>query len=152
MKWLSKDDIFRIPVMGWMMRMAGDVSVTRSDRSSRVEAVELCRDRLAKNVSVMIFPEGTRSKTVDLLPFKDGAFRLAVEAQLPILPMAVAGTRTAMGKGSLLFGRARAEVRVLEPIPTQGLTLADVPALRDRTRALIQSTRDDLARELEDRR
>jgi 1-acyl-sn-glycerol-3-phosphate acyltransferase len=148
MKWLSKDAIFKIPVMGWMMRMAGDVSVTRSERSSRAEALEQCRDRLARKVSVMIFPEGTRSRTGDLLPFKDGAFRMAVELGVPILPMAVAGTRGAMGKGSLVFGRARAEVRVLEPIPTQGLSQADVPALRERVRSLIQEARDHLVVEL----
>src|SRR5690554_264205 len=106
MKWLSKDTIFKIPIMGWMMRMAGDISVTRSNRSSRASAIEQCRDRLQKNVSVMIFPEGTRSKTSELLPFKDGAFRLAIELGLPILPIAVAGTRSAMQKGSLVFGRA----------------------------------------------
>ena len=93
MKWLSKDSIFRIPVMGWMMRMAGDISVRRTERSSRVEALEQCRDRLERRVSVMIFPEGTRSKTGELLPFKDGAFRVAIEAGAPILPIAVAGTR-----------------------------------------------------------
>jgi 1-acyl-sn-glycerol-3-phosphate acyltransferase len=148
MKWLSKDAIFKIPVMGWMMRMAGDVSVTRSERSSRAEALEQCKDRLQRNVSVMIFPEGTRSKTGDLLPFKDGAFRLAVELGVPILPMAVAGTRGAMGKGSLVFGRARAEVRVLEPIPTEGMKISDVPALRERVREMIQETRDRLVGEL----
>jgi 1-acyl-sn-glycerol-3-phosphate acyltransferase len=148
MKWLSKDTIFRIPFMGWMMQMAGDIKVTRTDRSSRAEAVEQCKDRLAKKVSVMIFPEGTRSGTGELLPFKDGAFRIAIELGLPILPMAVAGTRGAMRKGSFLFGRTRAEVRVLEPVSTEGMTLRDAQALRDRVRAAIQSARDDLAREL----
>jgi 1-acyl-sn-glycerol-3-phosphate acyltransferase len=148
MKWLSKDTIFKIPVMGWLMKMAGDISVSRSKRSSRAEALEECRDRLAKNVSIMIFPEGTRSKTGELLPFRDGAFRLAVELKLPILPMAVAGTRGAMRKGSLVFGRARAEVRVLEPIHTDHLSISDVPALRDQVRAQIQAARDELAREL----
>jgi 1-acyl-sn-glycerol-3-phosphate acyltransferase len=149
MKWLSKTSIFRIPVMGWMMRMAGDIAVSRDARSSRAEALEQCRERLARGVSVMIFPEGTRSRTGELLPFKDGAFRLAIEEGIPILPLAVAGTRSAMRKGSLVFGTARAEVRVLEPISTEGMTLADVPALRDRTRALIQAERDRLVAELE---
>jgi 1-acyl-sn-glycerol-3-phosphate acyltransferase len=148
MKWLSKESNFQIPVMGWLMRLAGDVSVRRSDATSRVEALEACRERLGQRVSVMIFPEGTRSTTGDLLPFKDGAFRLAVESGVPILPIAVAGTRGAMKKNSLLFGRARAEARVLEPVPTAGLTLEDVPRLRDDVRALIQAARDDLVREL----
>lgn len=147
MKWLSKDTIFRIPIMGWMMRMAGDIAVTRSRRTSRAEALEQCKERLERRVSVMIFPEGTRSGTGELLPFKDGAFRVAIESGVPILPMAVSGTRGAMRKGSLLFGRSRAEVRVLEPIETTGMTLRDLPELRDRVRSLIQSARDQLAAE-----
>ncbi len=149
MKWLSKESIFKLPFMGWMMRMAGDIPVRRGERASRAEALEECRDRLAKRVSVMIFPEGTRSRTREMLPFKDGAFRLAIEAGVPILPLAVAGTRDALPKGSMLFGRATAEVRVLEPVPTEGLTLADVAALRDRVRDIIQEARDRLFSELE---
>lgn len=152
MKWLSKESLFRVPFMGWMMRMAGDIAIHRNQRSSRVEAMEECRDRLRKRVSVMIFPEGTRSRTRDLLPFKDGAFRLAVETGAPILPLVVAGTRGAMPKGSWVFGRSRAEVRVLEPIPTEGLSLADVPALRDRVRTLISEAREALFRELDSAR
>jgi 1-acyl-sn-glycerol-3-phosphate acyltransferase len=148
MKWLSKLTIFRIPVMGWMMRMAGDVPLVRGDRSSAVNALAACRDRLEKRVSVMIFPEGTRAARAELLPFKDGAFRLAVEAQVPLLPIAVAGTRDAMAKGSFRFRRANAEARVLDPVETTGLTLDDVPELRERVRALIAAARDDLVREL----
>ncbi|HEX5580097.1 MAG TPA: lysophospholipid acyltransferase family protein [Gemmatimonadaceae bacterium] len=148
MKWLSKDTIFKIPVMGWMMSMAGDVRLTRGDRSSAARAIAACRDRLAKRVSVMIFPEGTRSRGGELLPFKDGAFRLAIEAGVPILPIAVAGTRHAMAKGSFRFRRANAICHVLEPIPTEGLSLADVPDLRDRVRALLMETRHRLEHEL----
>ncbi|HET7322338.1 MAG TPA: lysophospholipid acyltransferase family protein [Longimicrobiaceae bacterium] len=148
MKWLAKAELFRIPVMGWLMRMAGDIAVKRGHRASGLEALAECRDRLEKHVSVMIFPEGTRSRTGELLPFKDGAFRLAIEGGAPILPLAVAGTRGAMRKGSALFGRATAEVRALEPIPTEGLTIHDVPDLRDRVRALIQEERNRLAAEL----
>jgi 1-acyl-sn-glycerol-3-phosphate acyltransferase len=84
-----------------------------------------CRDRLAKKVSVMIFPEGTRSRSWEMLPFKDGAFRLAIESGAPILPIAVAGTRDAMAKGTFRFLPARAIAQLLEPIPTTGMTLAD---------------------------
>ncbi len=148
MKWVSKETFFRLPAMGWMMRMAGDIEVQRGNNRSRLRALEGIRDRLGKRVTVMIMPEGTRSRTGNLLPFQDGAFRTAVEAGVPILPMAVAGTRHAMAKGSLLFNRARAEVRVLEPVETAGLTLDDVPELRERVRGLIQAARDDLRREL----
>jgi len=148
MKWLSKDTIFRIPVMGWMMRMAKDVPVRRGEKESAVAALAECRDRLARRVSVMIFPEGTRSRTDELLPFKDGAFRIAIESQAPILPIAIAGTRDCMAKGSFAFRRAHARARVLDPISTSGLTLADLATLRDRTRATIDAARRALQREL----
>jgi 1-acyl-sn-glycerol-3-phosphate acyltransferase len=148
MKWMSKDTIFRIPFMGWMMRMAGDIYLRRGDRSSVLDAIAAARDRLDKRVSVMIFPEGTRSRGAELLPFKDGAFRLAVEAQVPVVPIAVAGTRRCMAKGSFIIQRARAVARVLEPIDTAGLTLADVASLKRRVRDVIDQARRDLQREL----
>jgi 1-acyl-sn-glycerol-3-phosphate acyltransferase len=144
MKWLSKAELFRIPIMGWMMWLVGDIPVRRGFGPSAVEAMNRCRAVLRKRVSVMIFPEGTRSKTAELLPFKDGAFRLAVEAGVPILPLALAGTRTALPKHDWRFGRSVAEVRVLEPVETAGLTLADVPALKERVRQVIVQARSGL--------
>jgi len=148
MKWLSKAEVFRVPVMGWMMRMAGDIGVHRGRVTSRAEALEGMRDRLGRNVSIMIFPEGTRSPTHQMLPFRDGAFRVAIENGAPILPLAIAGTRHAMARGSLVFKRARAEVRVLEPIETAGMTMDDLPALREETRRRIDEARQQLQREL----
>jgi 1-acyl-sn-glycerol-3-phosphate acyltransferase len=148
MKWMAKDTIFKIPVMGWMMRMAGDIPVTRGSRDSAVQAIAAGRDRLLKKVSVMIFPEGTRSTGVEMREFKDGAFRLAIEQGVPILPIAVAGTRHAMAKHSFQFRRAEALCRVLPPVDTAGLTLADLPALRERVRALIDDARHTLHRDL----
>jgi len=147
MKWLSKAELFRIPIMGWMMWLAGDIPVKRGFGPSAVEAMERCRKALRQRVSVMIFPEGTRSKTAELLPFKDGAFRLAVEAGVPILPLALSGTGTALPKHGWRFGQSAAHLRVLEPVDTAGLTLADVPALKARVRDLIVRTRDSLAAE-----
>jgi 1-acyl-sn-glycerol-3-phosphate acyltransferase len=151
MKWLSKDTIFKIPVMGWMMRMANDIPIARGNKESVVSALAGCRDRLSKHVSIMIFPEGTRSTTDELLPFKDGAFKLAIEAGAPILPIAVAGTRNCMAAGSFAFRRAYAKARVLAPIPTAGLTKDDVPALRDRVRDMIAAARRELQREIADK-
>jgi len=122
--------------------------VDRTSRTSGADALERCRDRLGKRVSVMIFPEGTRSRGRDLLPFKDGAFKLAIEAGVPVLPIVVAGTRHCMAKGSFRFRRANAACCVLEPIGTAGLSLDDVPALRERVRAVIDDGRRALAREL----
>ena len=148
MKWLSKDAIFRVPFMGWMMRMAGDVEVVRNDPTSRLRAIDGMRDRMHKRVSVMIFPEGTRSPTDEMLPFRDGAFRLAIEEGAPVLPLVVAGTRDAMAKHSFTFNRARAEVRVLPPVETTGMTPDDAPALRERVRGIIATARAELRRDL----
>ena len=139
MKWLSKEDFFKYPVVGWLMRMAGDIRLVRGERDSVIAAMAACRDRLEKKVSVMIFPEGTRSHDGELKEFKDGAFRLAIEAGVPILPLAVNGAYTALHKGDWRFDVTDAEVRVLEPIPTDGLTLADLPQLRDQARDAISA-------------
>lgn len=148
MKWLSKDTVFKIPFMGWMMQMAGDIKLVRGNRDSAADAIVQCRDRLAKKVSIMIFPEGTRSRSGEMLPFKDGAFRLAIETGSPILPIAVAGTRHAMAKGTFKFQRAHAIAAHLAPIETTGLTMNDITALKERARVAIDEGRRTLAREL----
>ncbi len=145
MKWLSKAELFRIPIMGWMMWLVGDIPVKRGFGPSALEAMARCRKALDQRVSVMIFPEGTRSKTSELLPFKDGAFRLAIESGVPILPLAVSGTGTALRKHDWRFGRSDAEVRVLEPVETTGLSLSDIPELKARVRQTIVEARDALA-------
>jgi 1-acyl-sn-glycerol-3-phosphate acyltransferase len=147
LKWMSKVEMMKIPLVGWMMRWARDIPLDRSSSSSGAAALAASRNRLNHKVSVMIFPEGTRSKTGELRKFRAGAFNLAIDTQLPILPLAVYGTRDALRKSDWRLGNARAEVRVLEPIPTVGLTTADMPALRDQVRDLIVSTRDELRRE-----
>lgn len=148
MKWMSKDTMFKIPFMGWMMRMAGDIKLIRGRRESAIDAINQCRDRLKKKVSIMIFPEGTRSRTWEMLPFKDGAFRLAIEAGAPVLPIAVVGTRGAMAKGTFRFLPARAIAQTLEPVDTSEMTLADIPKLKEIVRDRIEAGRLALALEL----
>jgi 1-acyl-sn-glycerol-3-phosphate acyltransferase len=144
MKWLAKQEFFRIPAVGWMMRLAGDIPLRRGERDSTIAALAACRERLDELVSVMIFPEGTRSRTGELGEFKDGAFRLAIEAGVPVLPLAVHGARAALRAHDWRFEYATAEVRVLEPVETTGMTLADVGALRDRVRARIAAELDTM--------
>jgi len=146
MKWLSKAEMFKIPLVGWLMRLAHDVPLRRGERDSVVAALAACRDRLERRVSVMVFPEGTRSASGEMGQFKDGAFRLAIEAGVPVLPLAVHGTRTALRKHDWRLGRAHARVRVLEPIETSGMTLDDVGRLRDLTRDRIVDAVTDLNR------
>jgi 1-acyl-sn-glycerol-3-phosphate acyltransferase len=137
MKWLSKAEFFKFPLVGWLMRMAGDIRLVRGNKASVAAAMKACEDRLAKRVSVMIFPEGTRSADGELGPFLRGAFKLAIDMQLPVLPLAVHGTRTALRKHDWRLGVSDADVYVLDPIDTTGMTSADVNALRDRVREAI---------------
>jgi 1-acyl-sn-glycerol-3-phosphate acyltransferase len=132
MKWLSKIEMLRIPVLGWIMRIAGDIPVERGTRVSAAKAMRRCLEVLRSGMSIIIFPEGTRSTTGELLPFKDGAFRLAIDAGVPILPLVVRGTSTALPKHGWRVGRSDAEVRVLPPVDTAGLGHKDIQALKDR--------------------
>ena len=144
MKWLSKDQFFRFPLVGWMMRLVRDIPLVRGNRESAIAALAHCRQRLDDRVSVMIFPEGTRSTSGEMGPFKDGAFSTAIDAQVPILPLVVIGTSSALRKHDWRFHRSTAEVHVLDPIPTDGLGSEDVVALRERVRDLIAARRSEL--------
>ncbi|MBI5545952.1 MAG: 1-acyl-sn-glycerol-3-phosphate acyltransferase [Deltaproteobacteria bacterium] len=137
MRWVAKEELFRQPVIGWLMRCGGDIPLRRGERASVEDMFRACRETLAAGVSVMLFPEGTRSPDGLLQSFKDGAFQIAIEAQVPVLPVVVQGTRECRPKGSLWFGEARAVARVLEPIPTAGMTVDQVPKLRALVHARI---------------
>lgn len=137
MRWISKEELFELPLLGTLMRLGGDIALRRGDANSVRDMMAECRATLERGLSVMIFPEGTRSRDGSLGAFKDGAFRLAIEAQVPLLPVALAGTRDCLPRGSGALGEARAVARVLTPIDTRGLTLDDVATLRERVRAQI---------------
>jgi len=148
MKWVSKAEFFRIPIVGWEMRLAGDIALRRGSPTSAGQAMADARAALRHNVSVMLFPEGTRSPTGELLPFKDGAFRLAIKAGVPVLPLAVAGTGTALPKHDWRFGRAAAVVEVLPPVETANLTLNEAGALREQVREMIEQARNRLREDI----
>jgi 1-acyl-sn-glycerol-3-phosphate acyltransferase len=144
MRWIAKEEIYRMPLLGWLMRSGGDIPLRRGDRESVAEMFRESKRALAAGISIMMFPEGTRSADGSLGAFKDGAFQLAVDAQVPVLPLALAGTRACRPKGSLWFGDARAIVKVLEPIPTKGLGPEDVAIVREQARSRIAEAVVDL--------
>lgn len=144
MKWLSKIEIMWVPVLGWLMWAARDVGVKRGRSTSAKLAMAECRNRLAGRVSVIFFPEGTRAPTDQLLPFKDGAFRLAVETGVPILPVAIHGTRFAIARHDWRINPATAVVEVLEPEPTVGV---DQQELKARVKRRIEEARERLRHE-----
>jgi 1-acyl-sn-glycerol-3-phosphate acyltransferase len=148
MKWLSKQSIFKVPFLGWCMYLVGDVAIRRGEKDSIGVAMGRMRRWLERDVPVMMFPEGTRSADGSLGAFKDGAFRLAIEAQADLLPVALRGTKKALPKHAWRFGRSTARVRCGAPISTEGMSLDDLPALKERAREQIMELRDQLDAEL----
>ena len=115
-KWVSKIENFRVPIVGWNMRLNRYIPLRRGDKTSVLKMLDSCRRELATGSSVMMFPEGTRSQTNDLRPFKPGAFDLAKSVGVPILPVVLQGTRQALPTHGLTCGRADIVVRVLPAI------------------------------------
>lgn len=138
MKWLSKRSIMRIPLLGWQMRLAGDIALERGDKESARRAIEEMQKRFERKLSVIVFPEGTRSADGSLGNFREGSFRLAIEQGVDIVPLAVAGTETALPKHSIIFRHTTASVTVLAPVSTAGLGKADAPRLAALVREKIR--------------
>jgi len=136
---LYKAELRRFPLMGIIFDVGGFVAVERGDREKSLAAISRGAASLRSGNSFLIFPEGTRSRTGQLLPFKKGGFIMAIEAQVPIVPVAVHGGRNAMRKGSAFVQPVMVNVHVGPPIPTAGLTMADRDALITRVRTDIQA-------------
>jgi 1-acyl-sn-glycerol-3-phosphate acyltransferase len=96
LRMITKAELFRVPIWGGAMRESGFIAIDRSNRQRAVESLEIAKRSLASGVHIWIAPEGTRSRSGELLPFKKGGFALSLEAGLPILPVAIKGTRDAL--------------------------------------------------------
>ena len=137
-KWLAKAELFRIPLLGWMLRMAGDIPVERSVPRQSARAMLTCAKYLRQHCSVVFFPEGGRSLDGEIQQFNDGAFRLALREHVPILPLVVHGTANALPRKTWLFGQNQdVWLRVLKPVPVEGWTSYQSAELRDSVRQSI---------------
>jgi 1-acyl-sn-glycerol-3-phosphate acyltransferase len=139
---LYKAELRRFPLMATIFDVGGFVAVERADRDKALAAISRGAASLKAGNSFLIFPEGTRSRTGVLLPFKKGGFIMAIEAQAPIVPVAVHGGRDAMRKGSAFVRPVMVSVRVGAPIATSGLTIADRDQLIASVRTEIQALLD----------
>ena len=144
MKWVAKKVLFEAPLVGWMMKMAGDIAVDRKARNRREETFRQARYYLDNRCSVMFFPEGTRSRNGKLNRFTNGAFDLAISENVPILPMVIDGTQNTLPKKSWKFGKAEhIKLKVLDPITTEDLTEDDVKELTQEVRSRIANQLSD---------
>ncbi|HUQ71673.1 MAG TPA: lysophospholipid acyltransferase family protein [Planctomycetaceae bacterium] len=134
---LYKHEIDRIPVLARAFRMGGFIPIDRSRKESAMRSIEAGAASLRAGNSFLIFPEGTRSKTEHLLPFKKGGFIMAIKAGAPIVPVAIEGGRAVMHRGSPILRPATVNIRVGKPIETSDLTLDDRDLLIERVRTGI---------------
>jgi len=130
MKFLAKSKLFQIPIVGWGMFIAGDIPLVRGSATSIKRAMQRAAWYVKRGMPVLFFPEGTRGTGGELLPFKDGAFRLAIDQGADIVPVALCGTENALRKGDWKPSFASGRVLVGSPIPTAGLTHNDLPELK----------------------
>jgi 1-acyl-sn-glycerol-3-phosphate acyltransferase len=142
-RFLAKKELFRIPIFGRAMRAVGMIE---TDRQAHASAHRAINDRVIRAVdlgkSLIIYPEGHRSRDAEMQPFKKGAFRIAVDVGLPILPVAISGTERAWKPGDRLVHGGRCRMVIHEPISTEGLGKDDIAGLRDRAQEIVATTYD----------
>ena len=139
---LYKAELRSVPLMRTVLDVGGFVAVDRRDRDQSMRSLEQGAASLRAGNPFLIFPEGTRSRSGELLPFKKGGFIMALKAGVPIVPVAIAGGRNAMRKGSAFVRPVHVSVRIGRPVPTAGLTLDDRDELVARVRTEVQKLLD----------
>jgi 1-acyl-sn-glycerol-3-phosphate acyltransferase len=146
-KWVSKIELFKIPCIGWNMSLNRYVKLRRGDPASIARMMRTCEARIAEGSSIMMFPEGTRSADGRLKSFKHGAFTLAQQARVPLLPIVVEGTAHALPKrGFVLRGHHRIRVRILPAIPYARFATQNVSDLTEQVHALFAAELGEHAR------
>lgn len=141
-RWVIKRELLKIPMFGWALGATGAISLNRSDRKQSVRSLRDGASKLAGGWSVLIYPEGTRTSDGNLQPFKKGAFMMAVQTGIPILPVTCNGGFKVLPKKTIVFHPGHVTLTVGDPIPTEGLTEEDVPELMEKTRAAISKNFD----------
>ena len=136
-RFVAKKQLFWIPFLGWSMWLAGFIPVDRENKERAREAFDEIGRRLKKGASILVFPEGTRSRNGKLGAFKKAGFLLAMRTSLPIVPVGIRGARAVLGADGLLVRRGRIEVRVGEPIPSDGYAFAQRGEYVEKVRAEI---------------
>ena len=137
--YLAKKELFKYPIWKQGIKLIGVVPIDRSNTQAAVESARLATENLRRGKSYVIYPEGTRSRDGHLLPFKKGAFMMAVEAGVPIVPVSISGSTKIMPKGEIKIFPSTIYITVHEPISTAGYTKESITELMRTTRAKIVS-------------
>ncbi|MDF1560622.1 MAG: lysophospholipid acyltransferase family protein [Bacteroidales bacterium] len=149
LRWVSKKEIFRVPLVGWEMRMVKYIELVRGNKSSVIKMMEECVKSLKEGISIVIFPEGTRSLSGAIGKFKTGAFQIAIKTDKPLLPVLIDGTGEIMPKkGGVIFRNRRVvRIRVLDPIFPGQFGTGNPEELAARVQALMVTAMDQLRSE-----
>jgi 1-acyl-sn-glycerol-3-phosphate acyltransferase len=138
-KWVAKQELFYYPFIGWNMWLNGYIPIVRSRGRSKLMMMDLAANTVRAGNSVMLFPEGTRTKDGNLQTFKSGAFRLALDTKSPVLPIAIKGTYYAINKNSLIVHKNKEmKLVVLDPIPYEEIAHLDPKEIATKVHDLIQ--------------
>jgi len=137
LRFVAKSIIKYVPFLGWYMLADRHIFIDRTRRQDAVRSLRRAGEQIRNGINVVMFPEGTRTRDGKILPFKKGPFRLAIEAQVPVVPMALEGARNAWAKGELWIRPGTLRLKVGTPIPTAGLGPGDTEALMVKTRQAI---------------
>lgn len=148
LRWVSKIEIFKVPLVGTEMRMVKYIELERGNKSSVIRMMEKCMESLREGISIVIFPEGTRSLTGAIGKFKSGAFQLAIRADKPLLPVLIDGTGDILPKRGFIFGSRRVvRLRVLDPIFPGNFGTGDPDELAAMIQAQMVSAMEQLRSE-----
>ena len=134
---IAKESLFKVPFMGWHLTRAGNIPINRTNRREAMRSIKEAVKRIQEGTSVVVFPEGTRSRTGILQELKAGSFKLAVQAGVPIVPITIVGTCKILKKDSLIFHPGPVEMHVSAPIETKGVPAEHLDNLIARVRAAM---------------
>ena len=141
--YLAKKEVFKYPIFGFGISLMGVVPVDRSNSVAAIESARLATEKLRAGKDYVVYPEGTRSPDGRMLPFKKGAFVMAIEAGVPIVPVSISGSSTIMPKGEVKIFPSTIQLTIHEPISTAGYSRANISELVSRTEAQVRSGLSD---------
>jgi len=141
-RFVARREVFKTPILGQAMWMTGQISVDRSDRERSIKSLDRAAKKIASGRTVLVFPEGTRTPDGGLQSLKKGGFMLAIQAQVPIIPIGVSGTRSIVPRGANMFRPATVGIVVGSPIETAGMTADDRDDLMAQVHAALVEQRD----------
>ncbi|MFO0623914.1 MAG: lysophospholipid acyltransferase family protein [Polyangia bacterium] len=137
LRFIAKKILQSIPFLGWYMTVTGMIFVDRRNREQALQSLQDACDKIRSGIPILVYPEGTRSKDGTILPFKKGPFMFALQAGVPIVPVAINGSINILLPGSPFVRPGKVDIVMGQPIPTEGLTVQDRDALMQRVRDAI---------------